>query len=94
MVAQKTYIECVAFSPDGRFIIAGGFDKTIQLLNPENGNEIRFFQGHTGRVTSVVFSSDGQFFASTGGDPDRSIRIWKVETGEQIHSIQRTFYLD
>jgi WD40 repeat protein len=46
--------------------------------------EVRRYQGHKAAVTCVAFSSDGQIMA-TGSD-DKSMRLWHVATGDQLHS--------
>jgi WD40 repeat protein len=40
------------------------------------------FEGHTGSVWSVAFSSDGKQIVS--GSDDKSIRVWDAETGEML----------
>ena len=43
--------------------------------------------GHSERINSVAFSPDGQFIASCSGEGwnlDNSVRVWNVETGEQL----------
>src|SRR5690606_28289614 len=41
--------------------------------------------GHSGPVSSVAFSSDGQFLASGSGDD--TIRIWDAVTGRKVQTI-------
>ncbi len=50
---------------------------------------IRSFEGHTGSVKTVAVSPDGKLAASGSGWPsgDKTIRIWDIETGEQLHSL-------
>ncbi len=40
----------------------------------------RVLKGHTSRVYSVAFSSDGQRLASASGDG--TVRVWNVASGE------------
>ncbi|KAE9392797.1 WD40 repeat-like protein [Gymnopus androsaceus JB14] len=57
-------------------------DKTIRIWNAETGEQVvEPILGHTDRVTSVGFSSDGKRVVS--GSYDKTIRIWNVETREQ-----------
>lgn len=47
-----------------------------QVLDLLEGRPIYTLKGHATAVTSVTFSSDGQFFASGGAD--RQLLIWKT----------------
>ena len=46
----------------------------------------RTLQGHSGWVTAVAFSSDGQRLAS--GSWDHSVKIWDVATGRAVRTIE------
>ena len=45
----------------------------------------RTLKGHTGWVTAVAFSPDGQRLAS--GSWDRTLKFWQVTTGEQLGTV-------
>lgn len=78
-------LQCVAFSPDGLVIAAGGggFSEPVfgraALWDAETGEQILALEGHTRPVLSVAFSPDGQDLATAG--IDNSVRIWSVESG-------------
>ncbi|MEH1931235.1 protein kinase domain-containing protein [Nostoc sp.] len=76
----------LAFSPDGKIIASGSFDKTIKLWNVGTGREIYTLQGHSSYVNSVAFSPDGKTLAS--GSDDKTIKLWDVTTGGQIRTLQ------
>ena len=91
----------VALSPDGKRMLSGGADHTVRLWDVETGKELRRFTGHIGFVTSVAFSPDGKWLLSSSSDgrgdgatrappPDRddTVRLWDVETGEELHRFE------
>ncbi|KAG8792413.1 hypothetical protein FRC12_006186 [Ceratobasidium sp. 428] len=94
LVAQPLYhhsdrVTTVAFCPDGR-LVSGSEDNTIRIWDVADGGEvesairsIHASTGHSGKVNSVTFSSDGHSVVS--GSHDRTVRIWDAETGELVH---------
>ncbi|MCT7984068.1 WD40 repeat domain-containing protein [Laspinema sp. A4] len=47
--------------------------------------EYKRLEGHQESVNSIVFSPDGKTLASSSGD--KTIKLWNVETGEEIHTL-------
>ena len=76
-------VNCVAFSPDGKFAATGSDDKTIKLWDMEYGREVRSYLGSKGSVQVVEFSPDGKLLASIDGSYNLS--LWDVETSKVIH---------
>lgn len=64
---MKKKVDCVTFSPDGKYIVSGSDDHIFRLWNNETG-EAAFgpFKGHEDQVysESVAFWPDGKYIAS------------------------------
>ena len=58
------YVRSVAFSPDGRRIASGSFDRTAKVWDAETGQEILSLKGHRDGVAGLAFSPDGKRIAS------------------------------
>jgi len=48
--------------------------------------ELVIESGHASYVESVTFSPDGKLLAS--GSYDETVRLWKVETGQELKSLK------
>ena len=73
----------VAYSPDGRHIISGSLDETIQMWDAETGSAVgKPLKGHFSSVSSVAYSPDGRHIIS--GSSDKTIQIWDAETGSAV----------
>ena len=73
-------VRSLAFSLDGRSLVSGSSDQTVNLWDIQTGGVIRGFHGHTGMVWSVSISPDQTTIAS--GSFDKTIRLWNAQTGE------------
>src|SRR5262249_26447953 len=64
------YLTCLAFSPDGRMLASGSYDKTVRLWNlePAQPREIAVLKGRSHAVNTLLFSPDGKTLASSWDD--------------------------
>lgn len=67
-------------------IVVVADDKTVMILRLSDGKKLSFLREHTGRVSDVAISPNGENIVSVSGD-DRTIRIWDLESGELIQTI-------
>jgi WD40 repeat protein len=77
----------LALSPDGRRLATTREDqKTVQILDADNLEEVLTLGGNTAYITRLVFSLDGKLMAS--GSEDGVIRIWDVASGQSVSIIR------
>ena len=75
----------VAFSPDGRRIVTGSYDKTAKVWDTTTGRLVHTLEGHSNRIVAVAFSPDGKRIV-TGSD-DSTARVWDATTGQQLFTL-------
>jgi WD40 repeat protein len=65
-VTQTAPVTAVAFSPDGKWVAAGGY-RCVRILDPESGAVAQTISGPVDQVLSLAWSSDGKQLAAAGG---------------------------
>jgi WD40 repeat protein/DNA-binding SARP family transcriptional activator len=90
-----TPLIAVAVSPDGCRLLTGNMADETTLWDVERGEVIRRFESHEGAVSpgAVAFSPDGRYALVgsgdvLGGSGTKSLVLWDVETGEEIHRFE------
>jgi WD40 repeat protein len=86
MRGHTSYIEDVAYAPNGEFAVSGSRDETVRIWDVKTGLERQTLQGHNDWVTVVAISPDNGLILS-GGD-DSTVRVWDANTGKQLHVLQ------
>ena len=80
--AVKTWAQALGRTPPSSTGLSSAKGRTASdappALRPSGGT--RMLKGHRKRLTSVAYSPDGEFLASTG--QDRVVRIWEHRSGQ------------
>jgi WD40 repeat protein len=84
---HKSYVYPVAYSPDGRWIASGSWDKKVHLWDAATGESCREF-AHPNLVRTLAFSPDSAWLVS-GCDGEEALSIWDLATGRLRKKIKR-----
>jgi WD40 repeat protein/serine/threonine protein kinase len=77
-------VRVVAYSPDGRWLAAGGDNPSVVIVDAASGKRLVELTGLAGRIQSIVFSPDGRQLLTAGRDP--TLRLWDAATGRLVRS--------
>ena len=75
-VAHTKDINCIAVSPNDRWIASGSEDRTIQLMSSHPHAAVTALQGHRRGVWGVRFSPVEKVLASASGD--KTVKVWSL----------------
>ena len=83
---HKDSILSICFSRDDRRLATGSSDKTMKVVNTENWQTEKSFEGHTNHVLSVAWRAEGRTLASAGAD--NVLKIWDFESGDRTRNME------
>ncbi|TVS10004.1 MAG: hypothetical protein EA424_26065, partial [Planctomycetaceae bacterium] len=81
-------VECVMYSPDARYVIAGTVDGRVRIWDAETYRELAVLT-HGAPVRAVAMTKDGSYLA-TGGAGLGDIKLWKLGPEAKQHVLART----
>ena len=72
-----------AASPDGRYVVRATTARRVVLTDLKSNNETDLSEG---RITSVAFAPDGEWFATV--DQEGRVTIWDSSRGERLRTMR------
>jgi len=77
-------LNTIALDPKGKFVAAGGLDKTIRIwtLGDKGGTLVNSLIAHEDAILKLAYSPDGQLLASSGAD--KTIKIFSTSDLAEI----------
>ena len=84
LVHLDNLIHAVAISLDGQLLASGDDRGTIKLWSLKTYQLVRTLVGHSGTVSSLVFTPDGTLIS---GSHDRTIKLWGASTGGLVRTL-------
>ena len=74
---HQALVHTVAFSPDGKTIVTGCWDKTARLWDAATHQPLGYPMRHPAAVWAVAFSRDGKLVLTGSSD---AVRVWPTAT--------------
>jgi WD40 repeat protein len=76
---------CLAVSPDQKYALSAGWDKTVRIWDLLEGKQTNLLAGHVGWIGTVAFSPNGKYILS--GGHDKAVRLWDSSSGKEIRQL-------
>lgn len=85
--AHARAIDCLRWSPDGKFIATTANDFTVRIWDPGSGRLVRILKGQQGWFDCIEWSPDSRYIVS--GNDDQIARVWELSIGRLVSMFTR-----
>lgn len=82
----KDLLHALAWRPDGKELLAAGYERVIRVWEPSQGKLLRTLMDHSDSVNALAWRADGQLFASAAAD--RTVKVWNAE-GKRLYTLSQ-----
>jgi WD40 repeat protein/serine/threonine protein kinase len=79
-------ISSVTFSPNGKYLVTGNWDKTARVWDVNNRSPVVTLTNHTAWVSSLAFSPAGDILATASAD--QQIKLWNTTNWLEVASLK------
>ena len=76
LIGHEKGVNCVAFSPDGKYIATGSSDHTVKIWDAKSGTELKQLSEATTEVFAIEFGPNNVLYAATWN----AIVAWDLQT--------------
>lgn len=83
-------VYAISFSPNNRFVVTAGMDKTVRIWDRSLCQEFRVLYGHVGDVWKVEYTSDNRYILSI--DDKGTMITWEHATGKIVQRTKLEMY--
>ena len=84
--AHERHAIAVAFMPDGRELLSGGFGGGATVRSTSDWSVVGELRGHEASVNGFAFTADGSRVATVSSD--RTVRIWDVAGRRELLAVR------
>lgn len=87
-ISDTSEINCIAFSPDGKYLATGMSNGVAKIWGLSTGKQVEKLFLHDSGIANLVFSSDGKRLVTSTFS--HGIKVWDRQSGNQLMSLNAT----
>lgn len=82
---HKDLIQGLAYSPDGKRLATGSYDRLIKVVDVASGKTEATLKDHSDAVYALAWKPDGKRLASVSAD--RTVKVWDPASGKRLFTL-------